>query len=389
MKYLYSILFSVFFIVNGVAQDFKITHGPYLTDMTSDGVTVVWTTNKPALSWVELAPDDGASFYAAERPKYYETKHGRKAAYKTIHNIRLKKLRPGTSYAYRVYSQEVLDWQGADKLSYGKVAVTSVKKSTALTFKTYNDKATRSSFIIVNDIHGKAGKMKKMCEGIDFKNYDFVVMNGDMATHFKTEAQVFKDFIDTAAVVFASRTPVIYARGNHEARGPVADKLIDYFPTRSGEFYQFYRVGKVGYLVLDGGEDKPDSDIEYGGLAAYDEYREEQAEWLARLVETEEFKSAAVRIVFLHIPPMHSDWHGCQHIGKLFVPILNRANIDVMFCGHQHRYRYQPAGSPLNFPLIVNGADSALKCEVTDKSIEIEMMDAEGQLVKKHTFPVK
>ena len=32
------------------AQDFKITHGPWLCDMTEDGVTVLWTTNKPALS---------------------------------------------------------------------------------------------------------------------------------------------------------------------------------------------------------------------------------------------------------------------------------------------------------------------------------------------------
>ena len=34
------------------AQDFKITHGPWLCDMTEDGVTVLWTTNKPALSRV-------------------------------------------------------------------------------------------------------------------------------------------------------------------------------------------------------------------------------------------------------------------------------------------------------------------------------------------------
>lgn len=389
MKHLYFILLAAFFTVNGFAQDFKITHGPYLTDMTSDGVTVVWTTNKPALSWVELAPNEGNSFYATERPKYFDTKNGRKAAYKTIHKVRLKKLQPATDYAYRVYSQEVLDWQGADKLSYGRIVATSVKKATALTFRTYDDKASKSSFVIVNDIHGKADKMKRILDGIDFKQLDFVVMNGDMATHFKTEAQVFKDFIDTAAVVFASKTPVIYARGNHEHRGPVADQLIDYFPTRSGEFYQFYRVGKVGYLVLDAGEDKPDSDIEYGGLAAYDELREEEAKWLEKLVETEEFKSAEARIVFLHIPPMHSDWHGCQHIGKLFVPILNRANIDVMFSGHQHKYRYQPAGSPLNFPLIVNDADSYLKCDVTDKNIEIQIVSSADKSVKKHTFPIK
>ena len=76
------------------AQDFKITHGPWLCDLTSDGVTVVWATSKPALSWVEVAEDDGRSFYAAEHERRYETVAGRKQARKTLHSIRLKGLRP-------------------------------------------------------------------------------------------------------------------------------------------------------------------------------------------------------------------------------------------------------------------------------------------------------
>ena len=60
------------------AQDFRITHGPWLCDMTTDGVTVLWTTDKPALSWVEVAEDDGRSFYAAEHVRHYETVAGRK-----------------------------------------------------------------------------------------------------------------------------------------------------------------------------------------------------------------------------------------------------------------------------------------------------------------------
>ncbi|MDR1746208.1 MAG: hypothetical protein LBR49_02935, partial [Tannerella sp.] len=37
-----------------VAQEaIRITHGPYLQNMSSEEVTVVWTTNKTAVSWVE------------------------------------------------------------------------------------------------------------------------------------------------------------------------------------------------------------------------------------------------------------------------------------------------------------------------------------------------
>ena len=73
MKKLLFVLSGLLFSLAAAAQDFKITHGPYLCDMTRDGVTVVWTTSKPALSWVEVAPDDGRSFYAQEHTRYYQT----------------------------------------------------------------------------------------------------------------------------------------------------------------------------------------------------------------------------------------------------------------------------------------------------------------------------
>ena len=50
----------------------RMTGGPYLQNVTETSFTVVWTTNMDAISWVEIAPDDGTSFYNVERPKYYD-----------------------------------------------------------------------------------------------------------------------------------------------------------------------------------------------------------------------------------------------------------------------------------------------------------------------------
>ena len=110
------------------STDFKITHGPWLCDMTEDGVTVLWTTNKPALSWVEATEDDGRSFYAAEHTRHYETVAGRKQAHKTLHAVRLNNLRPGTKYCYRIFSQEVLEWKHGDNVLYGRT-VTNAPRS--------------------------------------------------------------------------------------------------------------------------------------------------------------------------------------------------------------------------------------------------------------------
>ena len=54
--------------VSGQDQPFTIMHGPWLCDMSETGVTIMWLTNRNALSWVEIAPDDGSHFYGKERP---------------------------------------------------------------------------------------------------------------------------------------------------------------------------------------------------------------------------------------------------------------------------------------------------------------------------------
>ena len=141
------------FSLAAAAQDFKITHGPYLCDMTQDGVTVVWTTSKPALSWVEVAPDDGRSFYAQEHTRYYQTVAGRKLADRTLHAVRIKGLKPGTDYCYRIFSQEVTAWPQRGKASYGRVAASDVFRRKPYPFRTFPDSGADCSFIVFNDIH--------------------------------------------------------------------------------------------------------------------------------------------------------------------------------------------------------------------------------------------
>lgn len=69
-------------------------------------------------------------------------------------------------------------------------------------------------------------------------------------------SQLFRDFIDASVNLYASETPILYNRGNHETRGVFADRLHDYFPTRNGRHYQLCKVGSVCFLLLDCGEDQ-------------------------------------------------------------------------------------------------------------------------------------
>lgn len=371
------------------AQDFRITHGPYLCDMTSDGVTVVWTTSRPALSWVEAAPDNDRNFYAEPHPRYYHAVDGRKQARNTLHAVRIRGLQPGTDYRYRIFSQEVTAWPNGDNVSYGKVVASDVYRRAPYRFRTFPAEGAECSFIVLNDIHARADYLTKLCNRVDFKQLGFVAFNGDMVSSVESREQLFAGFLDASVALFAAETPILYTRGNHETRGVHADSLRAYFPTRNGHFYTLRRYGDICILTLDCGEDKPDNDIEYCGLADYDAYRQEQSEWLEEAVRSEAFRTAAARIVLLHVPPTGGTWHGYLHLDALFTPILNRAGIDLMLCGHQHAYSFHPAGEKgAQFPIVVNDNMSYARCDVTDSLIRVRIFGPRGKAEHTHEFPL-
>ena len=375
------LLFVIAFIPLMVSaqSDFKIQYGPYLQNVGVDEATVVWVTSNDALSWVEVAPSDNSHFYAEERPKYFETINGRKVV-GTVHKVRIKGLKEGTAYRYRIYSREVLDKISWD-VKYGKIVASN--PSRVFNFTTLNRSKDEFTFAVVNDIHANSEKLDSLMKNVRISELDFVVFNGDMMSHYNSEQLMFEGFMNKSVELFASNLPFFFSRGNHETRGPFSTRYMDYFPTSSGVPYYYFRHGPAFFIMLDSGEDKPDSDIEYGGLSAFDDYRLEQAEWLKKVVQSEEFKQAPVKIVAIHVPAFTSTWHGTLHVGEVFIPILNQAGIDLMFCGHTHRHSYQPKGEKsCNFPILTNSNKEILEIHVKGEKINIKISDTQGKVTK-------
>lgn len=375
-----------FFIINatGYAQEkIKITHGPYLQAMTDSCVTIIWTTNRPATGWVELAPDDGSHFYQKERVKYFDAENGLKNV-GTVHRVVLKELRPDTRYRYRVYSQEVLKHEFVN-VHYGDVAATVVYRRQPLVFTTPG-KPGPFEFAVVNDIHQRNEVMKQLLNQADLSKMDFVVFNGDMINASMSEEQVFGGFMDSAIALFASEKPMYYARGNHETRGPFASEFPKYFPGVGGRLYYMFTRGDACFVVLDCGEDKPDSDIEYSGITDMDAYRTEQAEWLKEAVQTEAFKKAKYKIAISHIPPTDG-WHGNVEIKKKWVPVLNEAGLHVFIAAHEHRHRMQKADEAIRFPVIINSNNNIIRASISEKEARFRIFDAAGKLVDELKLP--
>jgi len=366
-------------------QSIKITHGPYLQAVGENEATIVWTTDKNAVSWVELAPGDADdSFYAKERPSFYQTRDGNRVI-GTLHKITLSGLTKGTEYRYRIFSKEVTDQQ--HRVLYGEIASSNVYSKKPLRFTTLNSSKPDMSFLVVNDIHGRIADLKALCGNVRHDKTDLVIFNGDMVDGMEDEASFFAGFMDESVNLFAGEIPVFYSRGNHETRGKFSVRFSDYFPTTTGKLYYSFRQGPVHFIVLDGGEDKPDSDIEYSGLAQFDAYRTAQQDWLKQELQSESFRTAKYKLVIVHIPPVASDWHGTIEMMEKFLPPLKNAGITAMFCGHIHRYQYMEPNPALHdFPILVNDIHSALEVYATPTGMTVKRKDTDGKELNRFIY---
>lgn len=387
MRRLIFALLPLFAALSAHAEEIKapkIVAGPYIQACSDSEFTVVWQTDSDALCWVEIAPDDGTHFYNTARKQYFQTIHGRRPIGRW-HKVTVDGLEPNTLYRYRVLHKGITTNQGNKRVRYTESKGSDVYRRQPYTIRTLGGGEDVTRFAIGNDFHDKPELISQLFSKdiITPQRYDFVLYNGDMVSSFESENRLVNSVIAPSVAQFATQIPLFFSRGNHETRGAAATTYTDYFPTTTAEPYYTFSDGPALFIVLDGGEDKPDSDIEYHDLVRYDNYREREAKWLKSVVESEQFKAAAVKIVIIHIPPKSSGWHGEAEIARLFMPILNQAGIDAMFCGHIHKYRFSEANDPTygcNFPIVCLPNRVRADIEVSKERVSYSITNANGEI---------
>ena len=97
----------------------KIVAGPYIQACTDTEFTVVWQTDKEALSWVEIAPDDGTHFYNTAREQFFHTIHGRRPITRW-HKVTVSGLEPNTVYRYRILNKGIILNEGNRRIRKGQ-----------------------------------------------------------------------------------------------------------------------------------------------------------------------------------------------------------------------------------------------------------------------------
>lgn len=345
--------------------------GPYLLNPTQNGITVCFLaaakSTAKVLYWKKGS--DGPK-QTAKGQKYGLVPVGR------MHSIRLKNLIPGTTYNYKVISRRVIKvrpyWPEMGKWT----------KEPTYSFTTFDNSKTNSvTFSVVTDTHEHVNWIRNYMDIINWDKTDFLVDLGDIVNYVQNRRQLFSNALTPLTKPLAHSKPLVYARGNHENRGPFARRLFKYLPPlHEGRYYYAGNDGPLHFIVLDTGEDKPDTTNVYAGLNNFKEYRSIEYQWFKKHVKTSKpLKKAPFRIIFMHQP----GWGFTGGENKKWTELANKANIDLILAGHWHRFGWFKPGEfhGNNYYLLVLDQHQVENVKVTDKLINIEIKNDDNKLV--------
>lgn len=353
-----------------------ITDGPYLVALSDTSVSVVWLTDAPSHSQVRVSragSDAGPS-------TVIEPQIDGLVPVGLRHVVTLSGLTPGTTYRYQAVSTRVVKIK-----AYWPDKGLSTESPPA-TFTTFDSQTPTASFSAVTDTHEDVARINKLMKMVDWASTDALVHLGDAFDWLDTEDQLFRRWLTPTIAGLGPGKPLLYARGNHELRGPFARALANYLPTPEGRFYYARDLGPMHLLVLDTGEDKPDDTNVYAQLNRTAPYRAAEFTWLSEHVKTvARMTSAPFRVIAMHQP----QWGWLDGGSAPWVALANDAKVDLVIAGHDHRFSYEPPNAAHGYHLLVVGQDQVARVDATATELRAIVTGTDGTVVKTITIPRK
>lgn len=357
-----------------------IAAGPYLQNPSDHAMTIMWITNGNATGSVEFGEVNAGLKTASS------SHHGLVDTNERVHKVVLTGLKPGTVYRYRVLSRPI------DLAAY-EAELGEAVQSEFREFRTFDTNKQDTSFLVFNDVHGNLSTFSDMLKVAGDQPYDFVALNGDTLSHIDGHDQI-ASLLDSAVASFASRTPLFWVRGNHETRGAYARQFPAYLDSPGGRYYYSFDQGPVHFIVLDAGEDKPDTDREYFGFADFHPYRLEQAAWLKDEVKSPAFQRAKYRVVLVHMPfpqvmsagaseTERRELEGMMDPNNAFGEILEASGIDLMISGHMHIPEIIAPQAGHNYPIVQGGGPdgkgrTVIRVSANPREMAVSVLQADG-----------
>lgn len=236
---------------------------------------------------------------------------------------------------------------------------------------------------------------------------DLLILNGDIVDH-SGEGKKFLAIYEIASAITGGGIPVVFARGNHDLRGICAEKLTDWSPSDGGNSYFTFRLGRLWGMVLDCGEDKLDSNAEYGNTVCCHGFRNRQTAFMENVIKNKNSEYGAEGVVYrfivVHNPftrTLKSPFDIEQEIYSRWAELLREEiKPQLMFCGHTHETRIYEVGGEFDdkgqpCPVIVGseikkrtGEFTGAAAEISGDTAEVLFTDTEHKITERHTLKI-
>ncbi|TCZ80191.1 metallophosphoesterase family protein [Paenibacillus albiflavus] len=294
-----------------------IIKGPYLQWPTINSITIMWETDIPSSSKVEI--------YLAERihsgyqgnykkPEYIVTAVCDES-FRNIHSITIEHLLPGTTYFYKIYSEN-----DKSEVEAGPYPLkTAVGRGVPFSFTVTSETGGYSGFDQTNgqlnvDLFAQMQRYRP----------DFTLFVGDVVNDGKEYADWDKYFFGPGRD-FMRTTPFYSCLGNHENYASWYYEFMGFAPPKN---YYSFDYGDVHFTCLDSTDFVKKDSYPF----SQDELRpgNPQYDFLIRDLQA---ATAKWKIVYFHYPPYVSGGYQVEVLRQL-CPILEEYEVDLVFNSH-------------------------------------------------------
>ncbi len=313
----------------------QIIKGPYLQQVTSDSIVIMWETDVAVGSWVDYGLAGPGEFFVEDFTPV------------TIHEVQLTELASDTGYYYTVTSG-------------GTTSPTS-------TFATAPAAERSFRFVAYGDTRTNAGAHAAVIQGIINTPgglADLVIHTGDLVENGNEYGQWGTQFFGPAHALMIN-TPLLPVIGNHEGSGSL---FRDFFSLGDNDDWFAFTYGGVRFIGLN------THNASYSPGSA-------QYTWLEAELQSEAYTNATWHIVYFHHPPYtwtesHKD---DMNVQQDLVPLFEQYGVDMVFNGHSHAYeRYFHNGI---YYIVTGGGGAPLRNVINDKKEPIRQY---GESVYHH-----
>lgn len=274
--------------------------GPYLQNVALDGVTVMWETTEAVVGTVEYGPPGQLLHRVMEEEP------------RTLHELRLAGLQPGTTYAYRAF------WEDGT--------------TEVIEFKTAPPPGTkRWRLAVYGDSRSNPGVHRTIVAQMLAAQPDLVLHSGDLVTDGTQYDQWKPQFFDPLAPLIR-HIPLYPSLGNHEKN---SEHYYRYFSLPHKEAWYSFGYANAHFICLDSCQPYTEGTEQYQWLEQ--DLSKANADWIIAFFHHPMFSCHPTRAI-----------NGNRWAWQL---LFQKYGVDLVFTGHDHQYqRTYPIGSALTAP---------------------------------------